>query len=76
MMSEADLLVLASIVERTIKTRGKSRGETKALISCEETYTKHINKLRSAGLIEYKVNTIHGDGFTATPKALEFLAGK
>lgn len=70
-MTEAEKNVLAAVVEQTLILRGKNRGKIKALISTESFYYRPLSKLGRAGLIEYRVNTIHGDGCVATAKGLQ-----
>jgi hypothetical protein len=72
-MSETALIVLKSIVSQTLKTKGKNRGKTKGLVSCQEVYSKYLRELQKNGCIEYLVDTIFGDGYTATLKALEVV---
>lgn len=70
-LNERQRNVLEAVVETTIKTRGKNAVETKGLVD-EETYDgRTLTALERRGLIEYKMNTVFGHGFTATEAGLE-----
>jgi hypothetical protein len=63
--------VLEAIQQQTIKMKGNNKGEVKNRISGDAYYQQTLQALHRRGLIDYRVETVHGDGYAATKKSLE-----
>ncbi|WP_419655482.1 uncharacterized protein Dvar_45660 [Desulfosarcina variabilis str. Montpellier] len=72
MLSPTMKNVLDAIKDQTIKQRGKNAGQVKNRISGDAYYYNTICALFRRGLIDFKINTIHGNGWAATRKVLEY----
>jgi phage-related protein len=70
-LSKAMKNVLEAIQQQTIKMKGNNKGEIKNRISGDSYYQQTLNALYKRGLIDYKTNTIYGNGYAATKKSLE-----
>ncbi len=64
--------VLKGVVEMTTKTRGKNRGEVKRRCEVIAFFNiKTIAALMQRGLIDYRHETVHGNGYAAKKKGVE-----
>lgn len=69
-LSKAQKNILSIIIEATMKTRGKNKGQLKDVISSDSFDGRSFSPLVDKGLVTYHEG-IFGTGFVATEKALE-----
>lgn len=62
--------VLEAIVEGSLKTKGPRAGEQKALVPGDSYDGRTLAALDRRDLIRFKIGTIHGTGYVATPAGL------
>ena len=68
-LSKAQKNILSVIIEATIKTRGKNKGQQKDVISSDSFDGRSFYPLLDKGLVTYQ-DGVFGSGYVATENAL------
>lgn len=64
--------ILSIVVDSTVKTKGKNRGNLKDVISSDSFDGRSFGALVRLGLVEYH-DGVFGSGFVATRKGASFI---
>lgn len=74
-LSKAQANILTIVIEQTLKTRGKNKGEVKDVISSDSFDHRSFIPLIDKGLVT-RYHGVLGYGFVATEKALTIKLSK